>query len=273
MPQVRAVGRRASGRPDEAVVTEAGKDHGMLDPTKMKLDPARLAVAIELLNERLASASPPDPDVQYAADDLPNPSRLQDLFGEYDYGEPLWNGALMFLAKQLLVAPMTTVEIESIEELGQIDMDEVGRFHHGDVICKGDLGIFESMWITGNLHVAGSIQASYLDAFSDLFVGGNVKCRSAEMMGLSLVFGTLDVQDLAYIWSQGENWVLGGVRGGALVGEYGSVEEMDGTQVEHHFDVEDLDIETVAAKLGTSVHKEDDSPYDVISRRLYGEDP
>ncbi len=240
----------------------------MIDPASIALDPTQLEDAVGRINARFEAAKAPQPEVRYAAGDLPRASSLAELLEQYDYGEPLWNGTLMLLAREMSVAPPTTIEISSLEDLPSVDVEYITHFHHGDVVVKGDLGAFESTWITGNLSVQGVAEASYLDAYQDLMVGGDVRCRAIQMMGLSLIAGVLEVERFAYIWSQGENWVLGGVCGPNLLGEYESVDAWDASGVEHHVNLED-DPEAKAALadlLGTHVDPEDEYAYPIIDR-------
>lgn len=240
----------------------------MIDPRSIVLDPARLEDAAERIHARFDAAKAPRPEERHAAGDLPRSASMAELLAEYDYGEPLWNGTLMLLAQGMSVAPPTTIEVGSIEEIPAIDVEFISRFHHGDVIVKGDLGVFESTWITGNLSVEGVVEASYLDAYQDLMVGGSLRCRAIQMMGLSFIAGALEVERFAYVWSQGENWVLGGVRGPSLLGEHESVDGWDASNVEHRVNLED-DAEAKAALaelLGTHVDPADEFPYPIIDR-------
>jgi hypothetical protein len=241
-----------------------------LDPASMALRPDGLAEAVARINQRW-SAMPGDDRTPYEPQHFftragAPPGTLADLFGRYDYGEPRWNGSLMLLARELLIEPPGSITIASVEELPAVDADGILRFFHGDVACAGDLGVFESTWITGSLRVGGVLEASYLDAYTDLFVGGEARCEASMFMGLSLFGEALHVRRFAYAMSQGENWVLGAVRGPALIGEDESVADWDAAHVQAHIDTDDDDLAGLAERLGVPVEPEDEYAFSVVLR-------
>lgn len=232
------------------------------------LNPDLLSAAVEKLNARLAAAKAPSPEVQYDTDRFEAASTLEELLEEYDYGEPLWNGALMLLAKEMSVAPPTNVTISSIEELTPVESEYVAYFHHGDVTVNGDFGAFFNVWITGNLTVKGVIEASHLDAFDDLMVGGDVRCAAIHYMGSSLIAGTLTAERLAYVAAQGENWVLGGIVTPLLLGEYESNADFDDTRVGRSVDIETEETETIATLLAIDPEEDDEDAFSLLLRAI-----
>ncbi|MBO6937731.1 MAG: hypothetical protein JJ863_22370 [Deltaproteobacteria bacterium] len=234
------------------------------------LDPSRIASATEAINAALASAKAPPPDTTYEAGDLPSASTLGELLEQYDYGEPLWNGSLMLVAKHCAIAEPTTVEVSALDELPAVESEYISHFHHGDVVVPADFGAFDSVWITGSLTVEGVIEASFLDTFQDLMVGGDVRCRAISMMGLSFIAGELAAERFAWVQSQGENWVLGGVSGGWLIGEYESTEGWDVGAAKGAIDLQEAadDKAALAEKLGVTLEPDDEHAHDVVFRAL-----
>lgn len=237
-----------------------------MDPASFLLDASRVEDAVGEINRRLANAKGPNPDVRYEASDLPKASSLEELLERCDHGEPLWNGTLMLLARETAKAAPTTLEVTSLDELPAFDGEFITRFHHGDLIVRGDFGVFESVWITGSVRVEGVVEASYLDAYHDLMVGGDLRCRAIQFMGLSLIAGALEVERFAFVHSQGENWVLGGVRGPCLIGEYESVAGWDLSQVPDCVDLDESKLAQVAALLGVSVEEDDEHGFEPVLR-------
>ena len=231
-----------------------------------ELDPGAWVAAVDRINALYAGARPPAPEDRYETGDFAPATSLGALLQDYDYGEPSHNGALMLLAKHSLKAGPTTRNVTSIEELTPVESEYISYFHHGDVIVDGDFGAFDSVWITGNLQVKGVIEASYLDAFADLMVGGDVTCEAIQFMGLSLVAGSLKARRFAFVHSQGENWVLGGIETPVLAGEWQSAEPFDSLHCDEVIDLEEQSIEMIAAALQTPVLPSDEHGFDVVYR-------
>lgn len=234
------------------------------------LDAERLVDALAAVNA-LWRARRGERFTDYTLADFGNPSTLGDLFARYDYGEPEWNGTLCLLARALEgeAQPRT---VAATENLPGVERDGIERFHHGDVHVAGDLGVYESTWITGDLTVDGVIDASYLDAFADLFVGGRLRCRAVRFMGLSLVGGRLEASELVAVDAQGSNWFLGGVESPLLLGESESTRDEDDRRVGRHVDLDDFDddLPALAALLGIEVADDDTFPCDLLFRAFEG---
>lgn len=231
-------------------------------PASMKLDATRIDAAIAAINALPRRHEFPT----YARDDFKAAKDMGELLAQYDHGEPAWNGTLNLLAKHLLVAPPTPITIENPSELALLDFEFPLRFHHGDVTVDGDLDGFDSVFVTGNLDVAGVVQASYLDSYQDLMVGGDLRCEAIIFMGCALIAGELQVRRFAQVDSQGENLVLGGVVGPCLLGQHDSVADWDSSRVTHHIDATKDKLAELAAVLNVPMDPEDKYTHDIILR-------
>lgn len=235
-----------------------------MDPASLKLDASRLDAALAEIN---ASWKAFDPDHHtHEAGEFEGLATFADLLEHYDYGEPDHNGALNWLAAKLLVDPPTTRTIDSQDDLPKVDVEYISYFHHGDLVVNGDFGAYDSIWVTGDLIVEGVIENSYLDTFQDLIVAGDVRCTAINFMGLSMIGGRLDVSRFAWVDTQAFALVLGGVRGPLLMGEGGSVQSWDDSQVQRKIDVDDLKLEELARILETTTEPEDEHAPNVIYR-------
>ena len=235
-----------------------------LDPASFALDASRLPDAIAEINAAWKRFDPKH--YTHEAESFGTLETFADLLSHYDYGEPDHNGTLNALAARLLVDAPTTRTIGSQEDLPEVESEYISYFHHGDLVVNGDFGAYKSIWITGDLIVEGVIENSYLDAFQDLIVGGDVRCAAISFMGLSMIGGRLDVSRFAWVDNQAFALVLGGVRGPFLIGETESVHDWDAAQVEHKLDVDDLKLEELAKLLETTTEPEDKYAFSVIYR-------
>lgn len=236
----------------------------MIDPASLKLDASRLDAALAEINAGWKAFDPEHHT--HEASEFEGLATFADLLEHYDYGEPEHNGTLNWLAAKLLVDPPTTRTIDSQDDLPKVDVEYISYFHHGDLVVNGDFGAYKSMWVTGDLIVEGVIEASYLDAYADLMVAGDVKCRAMSFMGLAMIAGRLDVTLLAYLHAQGSNFVLKGVRGPFLLGEYEYADNWDASQVEHRIDIGDPSMGELAALLGVDVDPKDEYPHEIVYR-------
>lgn len=196
------------------------------------LDVTRFDEAVTAINA-LASSAKPGFSEFYDLRAV-SAATLAELL-EHDRGaDPLWQGALMLLAKHTLVPPTTSIEVSSFDELERFSDDL--RFHHGDVVVSGDFSVWENVWITGSLEVEGVITTSFVDSYCDFLVGGDVTCSAISFLGLSLVAGTVTAKRLAHVWSQGENWLLGDLQTPVLVSDDGALDHWTTSRVGHEVD-------------------------------------
>ena len=197
------------------------------------LDLGRMGSVATALREKLAVLSRGEPFLNGDEDEYTEwfdqlverieeqaPQTLGELMEGYDFGEPLSNGLLVCLARELIDRAPESVRVSSIEELESIDHEGLSYFHHGDVTIEGQwANISESVAITGDLDAPhAALEAGFLDAFPDLLVAGNVRVRCADWMGLSCVGGDLIASQFMCFEYQGEQWVLGSIECPLIIG-------------------------------------------------------
>ena len=191
------------------------KRDARLDGAKVEQATARLEAIWRTIAE---SRGEQEEDWQWEADHIKRlckevreepPATLEGLLGRHEPGDPVKNGALVWLAGQLLEPPARAITVTSLDDLEEIEIEGFGRFHHGDVEVKGDFDGFEHVAITGSLRVEETLWASYLDAMLELHVGGSVEAERAYFMGHLCVFGSLHATELVGWEPQGGLFVLG----------------------------------------------------------------
>ncbi len=232
------------------------------DPTDIPLDPKRWSMAAEFASSRGELAT----DVLGTVRDAES---LAGLIAHYDFGEPDWNGMLIMLASILLREPPKDVVIETWEQLTLIDEDYGRRFHHGDVRVAGSFLANENIWITGNLHVEGVLEAGFLDSFPDLLVGGDVRTKAATLGGLTSVGGDFDVERFVMLEGQGMLVVQGDLNAPLLLSD-GPPEEVPLGAVAQVVDLAEMKapFHSLAERLGIQPASGDQRAFELIQRAL-----
>ncbi len=200
------------------------------------------------------------------------PTTVLELFSLYDFGEPDLNGCLVHLAKNVLKPRPESRRISDLDELSRLE--GVGNdpyWHHGDLEVSGDLELAYDLHVTGSLRVKGVLRSSYLDAFCELIVGGEVRAHRSEWMGLGCIFGPITTKHLTYIHPQGVTHMLGQVRAPLVLADTSEWLHAN-FQADKIIVVDETTPAALASALGAPTPNPAASAYDVLLEELYGKE-
>lgn len=205
----------------------------------MKLDEKRLAGAFEAAGATL-ELLPGGAGKEWGkrlASKAGGAGDVAALLALLDAGDDRFNLGLALLLRAAAVDPPAALTVSSVADLPSFETDTSDyRVHHGDLVVSGDLELEESLLVTGNLVVEGTLDVS--PEWLNVLVCGDVRARAATFgQDQIMIGGAFTVETLVAVM-QG-TVVVGGTFAAGLTIEWRGDIHAKTAAVKHRFIAEE----------------------------------